>query len=244
MNRRAANLLLIVARRPEPGAAKTRLGAVVGMAAAASLYRAFLADLAARYAPGPGVDFGWAFCPASCDFRKLLIGLTGRQPAAGTRFVAQTGDSLNDRLTNLFRWAVEHGYERTAIMASDSPQLRIEEVVPVFGLLERHDVALGRVHDGGYYLIGQRGVRDLLSDLPMSAADAADAVVERARQLGLTTGELPPTFDVDVVDDLAALRESLRERGGDLAATGAALAALDRAAAGAVACPGFPDAVR
>ena len=57
-------LFLFVARAPVPGRAKTRLGATIGMEAAARLYRAFLVDLAARFTPAPGADpgfdFGWA----------------------------------------------------------------------------------------------------------------------------------------------------------------------------------------
>ena len=44
-------LLLIAAKEPVPGMAKTRLGATIGMARAAALYAAFLVDLAARFTP-------------------------------------------------------------------------------------------------------------------------------------------------------------------------------------------------
>ena len=127
-------------------------------------------------------------------------------------------------------------------MASDSPQLCPDEVAAVFPLLHRHDVALGRVHDGGYYLIGQRGFRDLLTDLPMSTANAADAVVERADSLGLTVGELPCTYDIDVVDDLSALRQTIAEGGAGLEATRAALGELGLLAVGPVTSPALPTA--
>ena len=44
---------MIAARDPVPGATKTRLGAAIGMERAATLYRAFLQDLAARLTPTP-----------------------------------------------------------------------------------------------------------------------------------------------------------------------------------------------
>jgi glycosyltransferase A (GT-A) superfamily protein (DUF2064 family) len=51
--------LLIAAREPVPGTTKTRLGAAIGMARAATLYAAFLVDLAARFTPVPDVDWGF-----------------------------------------------------------------------------------------------------------------------------------------------------------------------------------------
>jgi glycosyltransferase A (GT-A) superfamily protein (DUF2064 family) len=41
--------LVIGAKEPVPGMVKTRLGRTIGDARAAALYRAFLADLAARF---------------------------------------------------------------------------------------------------------------------------------------------------------------------------------------------------
>ena len=49
-------LLLIAAKEPVPGMAKTRLGATIGMERAAALYAAFLVDLAARFTPRQDED--------------------------------------------------------------------------------------------------------------------------------------------------------------------------------------------
>jgi glycosyltransferase A (GT-A) superfamily protein (DUF2064 family) len=83
-------------------------------------------------------------------------------------------------------------------------------VLEAFKKLEDHDIVLGRVTDGGYYLIGVRGPHAVLSGVPMSTADAADGVLQRAEQLGLSAAEVEPTFDIDVVDDLDQLRALCR----------------------------------
>ena len=198
---RSENVLVIVGRMPVPGQTKTRLGAEIGHEAAAALYAGFVADLARSFRSTPAYDVVWAHTPESAGFAALLEGHVG----AAAPTIVQEGERFNERLTNIFRWADGEGYARTGIMASDSPQLRPADIAPVFGLLATADVVLGRVTDGGYYLVGMRGVRDLLLHVPMSTGDAADAVEEACREQGLAYAELPATYDVDVSTDLPQL---------------------------------------
>ena len=227
--RTSENLLLIVARAPVAGATKTRLGATIGMERAAEIYRAFLADIAVRFTPAAGErlahDFGWAVTPWEYDFNPVLIPAEIADRPAAMR-VAQEGGDLGARLTNLFRWATERGWLRTVIMASDSPHLGREAAEAAFAALERHDVAIARVFDGGYYLIGLRGFHDVLSGTPIGTMDAADGVIARAAELGLSVGELAATFDVDIECDIAMLRAELAPDGVAAPATWAALARL------------------
>jgi glycosyltransferase A (GT-A) superfamily protein (DUF2064 family) len=220
------NLLIVVARSPAAGTTKTRLGATIGADRACALYRAFLADVAARFAPAPGrmldYDFAWGFTPAEADFRGALAALTGRVVDGAAVFVAQDGNTLNDRLTNLFRWGFDRGHRRVAIMASDSPQLPLRAATEAFSNLGRNDVTIGRVADGGYYLVGLSRFSDLLIDLPMSTSNAADAVFARATGLGLRFGEITPSCDVDEAADLRLLYAALLPDGSAAPATWAA----------------------
>ena len=224
-------LLLIVARAPIPGCTKTRLGQSIGMERAALLHRAFLTDLAERFAPpvangAPGFDFGWAYAPAEYDFRALMRELdpmTGLRPV---QYVPQSEGDFAERLTNLFHWSANKGYLRTLILASDSPHLGAEVIPSGFDLLAGHDVVLGRVADGGYYVIGMRGVHDVISPSVMSTSDAASDPIAGAKALGLRVGELPATFDVDTEADLRALITLLEEDPTAAPATGAALSRM------------------
>jgi uncharacterized protein len=227
--RRSNNLLMIAARDPVPGATKTRLGAVIGMERAAALYRAFLHDLAARFTPpvsGPvAYDLAWTFSPPDCDFRVVLAAVTGAAPDQ-VHYVPQAGDDWGTRQSNLLRWGHDHGYAHAVLIASDSPHLGVDVIQQAFAALQSHDVTIGRVHDGGYYSIGMRGHFELLAGVPMSTASAADDVVTRARALDLAVAELPPTFDVDEVDDLDRLIAALTPDGVAAPASWAALAEL------------------
>lgn len=223
-------LFLIAAKAPVAGFTKTRLGATIGMERAAALYTAFLVDLAARFTPCPGEDWGfdvgWAYTPADADFAAVLTGIGCAPPPPSCRFVAQHGEGWDVRQANILRWGSEQGYGRTVLVGSDSPQLPRSVVCEAFAALERHDVAMGRTLDGGYYLIGLRGFHDVLTGVPMSTVSAAAALATRAADLGLSLAELPETFDIDEEGDLAHLRAALGPDGEAAPATWAALCRL------------------
>lgn len=213
-DRSRSNLLIIAARQPLPGFTKTRLGRAIGMEQAAALYRAFLTDLANRFIPAAAAgrfDLAWAFTPAGCDFSAVLADLTplAARCDGAVRYVAQEGDGWDVRQQRLLVWGHNAGYDRVVLTASDSPQMTVATVEHAFASLASHDVVLGRVHDGGYFLVGLRGLHDILTGVPMSTATAADAVCTRARAQGLTLAELPATFDIDEVADLDLLQAAL-----------------------------------
>jgi hypothetical protein len=92
------------------------------------------------------------------------------------------------------------------------------------------DLVLGPAADGGYYLIGLgRPLPSLFAEIPWGTGDVLAATRTRARALGLRTHLLPPSFDVDEVDDLRRLRAAIVSGEADLPRTAAILA--DRARA-------------
>ncbi len=227
---RNQNLLLIGARAPVPGACKTRLGAGIGMAEAADLYRAFLVDLAARFTGAPGCeawtyDVAWAYTP-EVDFAAVLRDCGCCAPLSPVGFVLQEGEGWGTRQANLLRWGDAHGYARTVLVASDAPQLSREVVGEAFTVLETRDVVIARSLDGGYSLIGMRGYHDVLSGVPMSTSSAGDTLVARAESLGLLVGETAAIFDVDEAADLDLLIGTLAPDGATAPATWDALHAL------------------
>lgn len=213
--------LYIAAKAPVEGSAKTRLGAAIGQGPAVALYRAFLRDLAARFAEAP-FSVSWYVTPAGAWSEIApLLGANGR----GARVLTQLDGTWTERQRRLFRDAAARGEERVVLIASDSPQLRLEVVEDAFAKLERNDVVLGPVVDGGYYLIGMRGWWDVLEGVAMSTETVRDEIVARARDQGLSVAQVEGTFDVDELEDLAVLERVARERD-DLRATRAALQTL------------------
>ena len=201
--------LYIAAKASRPGLVKTRLAGAIGDEAAAGLYSAFLDDLAERFPNAvwfvtPPEDWvGWP--------RPTLP-----QPA---------GD-WTERQRALFRGARARGETRVVLVASDSPQLPVATVDEAFALLDAHDVVLGPVRDGGYYLIGMRGWHDVLAGVRMSTPSVLDEIVAHAGERDVSVATVESAYDVDELADLALLEADTA----DMPATRAALAALQPAA--------------
>lgn len=229
-SRQHDQLVAIVAREPVPGRTKTRLGAGIGMERAAAMHEAFLTDLCNTFVPlegeSLGYDFAWAFTPAEADFATVIARLDPRASRRRATYLPQIGAELAERLTNVFRWANERGYARTVILASDSPQLPRATALAGLGALETHDVVIGRVHDGGYYLIGMRGVHDVIETGVMGTGDAATALIAAAEAAGLAVAEVEATYDIDLSDDLEMLANDIAPDGAKAPATWRALAEL------------------
>ncbi len=213
--------LYIIAKAPRVGFAKTRLGRAIGDEAAVSLYKAFLRDLGARFAHAP-FECGWYVTPPDAwNDIAPLVSWDGRE----VRILLQGGGDLGERQRDLFLAAAARGEEKVVLIASDSPQLTVEVVQRAFRELDRHDIVFGPTHDGGYYLIGMRGFKDVFCGVPMSVGNVLEGIVAVAERSGLSVGRVEATFDVDEVEDLEHLRR-LAEHRADLAATRAALEAL------------------
>ena len=216
-----ADTLYIIAKAPRAGLAKTRLGRAIGHEAAIMLYKAFLQDLAARFAEAP-FECGWYVTPPDAwDDISPLVDWSKRE----VRILFQREGDLTERQREFFRGAPARGEERAILMASDSPHLTVELVEKAFRELDRHDLVFGPTYDGGYYLIGMRGFNDVFHGASMSTGTELEGIVARAERVGLSVGQVQTTFDVDEVEDLRHLRRLALERA-DLPTTQNALASL------------------
>lgn len=215
--------LYIAAKAPRAGLAKTRLGNSIGPETAVTLYKAFLQDLAARFADAP-FGCGWYVTPPDAwpEIAPLVA------PGEDTPVLFQGEGDWTERQRELFRGAAGRGEEKVVLIASDSPHLPVEVVTRAFDELDRRDLVLGPTFDGGYYLIGMRrqAIRqDVLHGIPMSTDDVLDHVSTRAVHAGLSVGWTEATFDVDEAEDLELLRQ-VASLGSDLPATRAVLDGL------------------
>jgi rSAM/selenodomain-associated transferase 1 len=196
---KSRHALVIGAKEPVPGMVKTRLGRTIGDARAAALYRAFLADLAARFRrtaidAGRGYDVLWAFAPATADFPAFV--------GAADGYFAQEGADWTERQQHIFRWTAARGYDRTVLIASDSPQMPARTVSAAFAALDVSMAVLAPTYDGGYSLIGQRSGVDILGTVRMSTTTVYDDLRANARERRITLHALATIWDVDEVSDL------------------------------------------
>jgi rSAM/selenodomain-associated transferase 1 len=195
---RRRDVLLIFARYPAPGKVKTRLARTIGEPAAASLYRAFLADLARRFGRAR-LAVRWLVAPPDPGFAALL----GLRPAS---CLEQSGDDLGERMHDAIRRMQDAGSRRVVVIGSDSPQIPLASVERALDLLDDADLVLGPADDGGYYLIAMQEPHDVFAGVEWGTRSVLRATKARARRLGLRVAELEPSFDVDREADLDRLR--------------------------------------
>jgi rSAM/selenodomain-associated transferase 1 len=209
-----------MARHPVPGRVKTRLAAAVGADVACALYRAFVLDLAERLAALP-YRVTWVHTPADAPFAALV---------PGARCRPQRGRDLGERLGAAIDDALAPGPGPVLAIGADAPHIPAASLAEAASALAGDtDVVLGPAGDGGYYLIGLRApAPSLFAGIAWSTARVLGATRARAAAAGMRVHLLPPSFDVDEVEDLTRLREVLARGEVRLPRTAAVLAALAR----------------
>ena len=183
--------ILVIAKEPLPGRAKTRLCPPCSPDQAARLAAAALADTLDAVA-------------RTRTRRKVLV--FDGDPTAwlrpGFEYIEQRGDGLAERLAAAF----EDAAAPALLVGMDTPQLTVPMLHRGLAALKRADSVLGRALDGGYWCIGlNRADRNVFHAVPMSAATTYRAQRARLRLLGLSVAEQPPLRDVDTIDDARAV---------------------------------------
>ena len=200
----ANRTLVIMAKAPRLGSVKTRLTESLSPQAVTELYRCLLDDTIALAQALDHVEIA-IMCPAS-DVEDL-----SREVARTVRIVPQTGQGLAEGLASVFNHFAISGQQRVIAFNSDSPHLPASVLETAFDVLEAQDLVVGPTLDGGYYLVGARAPHsDLFASDGMGTANALEALLTRARALGLSMHLIDPFYDVDVEGDLARLAAELR----------------------------------
>jgi uncharacterized protein len=186
--------LIVIAKAPVPGRAKTRLCPPCTPDQAAALAEAALLDTLAAVAAVRGPR------------RRLLVleGSCERWLPAGFELHPQRTGGLADRLAGAF---VAAG-NPALLVGMDTPQVTPDKLERAIRDLERPgaDAVLGPARDGGYWAIGLRSPDEaVFADIPMSTAFTAAHQRTRLAALDLRTFELEPLRDVDTISDARAV---------------------------------------
>jgi hypothetical protein len=192
--------VIVFAKAPVPGLAKTRLAPALGSVGAAALAARMLAHtvaqaLAARIGP---VEICAAPDVAHPAFARLA--------ARGRVTLANQGDGdLGRRMQRAFsRTLAAHG--RALLIGTDAPALDAAVLRAAAHALQAHDAVFVPTFDGGYVLIGlRRADPPCFADLPWSTPDVMRQTRARLRAAGLRWAELQPLADIDEPADLAHL---------------------------------------
>jgi rSAM/selenodomain-associated transferase 1 len=185
--------LLVIAKEPLPGRAKTRLTPPCSERQAAGLAHASLLDTIEVVARTPAA-------------RKVLVFEGNGRPwrRDGFELIPQRGAGLGERLAAAFA-----DVESPALLIGmDTPQLTTSLLLDgMRALAQPHvDAVLGPAFDGGYWSVGlARPVSDAFEGVPMSSKSTWTKQRERLDELGLRVHGQPLLRDVDTIEDARAV---------------------------------------
>jgi glycosyltransferase A (GT-A) superfamily protein (DUF2064 family) len=197
--------VLVVAKAPVAGRAKTRLAATVGDEVAADIAAAALLDTLDAVAAAP--------------VATRVVALTGELGAAANAdeiadrlksftVIAQRGNDFADRLANAHADAA--GGDPVLQIGMDTPQVTAELLAGCGCRLLDAPAVLGLAHDGGWWALGLRtpATAECLRTVAMSQPDTGTLTLEALRRHGLEVEILDELADVDVVADIAGVRDA------------------------------------
>lgn len=192
--------LVVLAKAPVAGLAKTRLAAALGADGAAALAGRML-----EHAVGQGATAGFDHLEICCTpdaghpaFRRLAT-------RHGAVLTAQGEGDLGQRMHRALGRLL-HRHERALLIGTDAPALGSALLREAAGLLAQHDAVLVPTHDGGYALVGLcRPQPTLFADIAWGAPEVMACTRERAVAAGLRIAEMEAIADIDEPADLVHL---------------------------------------
>jgi hypothetical protein len=192
--------IVVMARAPTPGLAKTRLAQVIGDDAAATLAGRMLNRTleTARLAAVGALEL----CVTPGTGHPALRAAAARFDAC----LSEQGDGdLGQRMARIARRVLAAG-EHPIIVGTDCPSLAPHHLRQGVDALQTHDAVLQPAFDGGYVLIGLRRFDPRLFEaVPWSTAAVMATTRERLRELAWSWWEGETLHDIDTAADLVHL---------------------------------------
>ncbi|MFT3957152.1 MAG: TIGR04282 family arsenosugar biosynthesis glycosyltransferase [Piscinibacter sp.] len=200
LNTEARCAVIVMAKAPVPGLAKTRLIPALGADGAAALASRMLA-----HAVGEALAAGIGpvtLCGAPDAAHPAFAALAG-DPRL--RLQAQGEGDLGARMRRAFERALAV-HPHAVLIGTDAPALDAAVLRAAAAALTTHDAVFAPAHDGGYALIGLRHAEPRLFEaMPWSTAQVMALTRERLRDDGLRWHELAALHDIDEPADLVHL---------------------------------------
>ena len=192
--------IVIFAKAPVPGKAKTRLAPALGENGAAELAHRMLLD---TWRQAKAVHVADAeLCvdpdPADDEWEGLL-------PSDAAPISGQGQGDLGQRLARAAQRVIAGG-ERIILIGTDCPGLTTRRLTDACRELEGHEAVIHPTFDGGYALLGlNRFDPSIFSGIEWSTASVASATMGRIRALGWSLHLGETLRDIDEPADLEGL---------------------------------------
>ncbi|MFE0025458.1 DUF2064 domain-containing protein [Amycolatopsis sp. NPDC059021] len=195
--------LLVVAKAPVPGFAKTRLCPPATAAQAAGIAAAALLDtLAAVRATSGAVPV----VAMTGDLGDAARGAEIAEALSEVTVIAQRGGDFGERLANAHAdTAAAYPGLPVLQIGMDTPQVApgLFESAMTSLLRKESEAALGLAEDGGWWALGLRDPLEarVLTDVPMSRPDTGERTRQALAVSGLSVTPVSTLSDVDTIAD-------------------------------------------
>jgi glycosyltransferase A (GT-A) superfamily protein (DUF2064 family) len=194
-------VLLVVAKAPVAGFAKTRLASSVGARFAADLAAAALLDTVDSACAVPDVTVACALTGSleaaerSGELSEALRSCVVF-PQHGVDFASRLANAHADVATRFPGMPVLQ-------VGMDTPQASCSLLAGALERLREADAVLGPATDGGWWALGLQRPADahVLRSVPMSQPDTGQRTLSALRDIGLRVSLLPALSDVDTMSD-------------------------------------------
>lgn len=194
--------LLVVAKAPVPGFAKTRLCPPATPEQAAEIAAAALLDTLDAVSATRGAV---PVVAMTGDLGAATRGAEIGQALRGATVIAQRGWDFGARLANAHAdTAAVHAGLPVLQIGMDTPQVTPDLLAKAAALLtSEQDAVLGPADDGGWWALGlgNPAAASVLADVPMSRADTGERTLRALTEAGLRTTVLDQLSDVDTIAD-------------------------------------------
>ena len=208
-------ILVLFAKPPMAGVAKTRLAEALGVEGAAAIAAALLEDTLTlcenvRFEDGGKPDLVIAYSEGKEFFEEAV----DCRPAYDRwKLLLQGKGNLGERLDKALADIAPEEADQTIFVGMDSPHLPPERVAEGFARLGEARAVLGPCDDGGYYLVGVKGrwPIGILAPVRWSTNEAMADTVKAFEQAGMDVASLEPWYDIDDLAGLGRLATDLKE---------------------------------
>lgn len=196
------NALIIFAKTPVKGKVKTRLQKNLSQTNVLKLYKEFLFQTVYTAKKVRNCKKIIACYPDENHpyFKTLAMKF-------GFHLIKQHGSDLGNRMKNAITELLNNGYKKAVIIGCDSPTLPKEYIEKAFNVLNKKSLVIGPSCDGGYYLIGVRGVAPpIFNNIKWGTREVLKETLKRIPKKMLPSFHLLPFwYDIDTNEDLEFL---------------------------------------
>ncbi len=191
MNKSATGIMF---RIPEYGRVKKRLAIHTGDELALHYYKAMLQETIIKLSRLTKMDiYGFYYGdgkPANNIFKDLKL-------------FPQSGRDLGERMFNAIKTLFDIGYEKSALIGADSPDLPEDFIIHAFEKLNHHDLVIGPSMDGGYYLIAmKRPFEIIFKGIKWGTENVFNKTISIAQNNGIRYYLLHEWYDIDDIEGL------------------------------------------